>query len=339
MIQGNPLSRRLLPKLLIAVLGLPLALFFSCHKNLEKPQVPVFINERDFYYLEDGQKIKKAFSLDEAVRQRAMYASEDYIAAWSHETQNLNIIGRSGKVLKRWKLEGAQAWLSSDRILLMSRVFDEEKGFSFSLFSYSENTDPRLIAETELDLFVSEIVFAADGQVWLAGGDESDSFLRVYSLGITGAELKLEQPKDGDFARIVAGDDGLYFFTSAGEKTAEQKPARLWKIDNDGTLIEYNAGFPENAVVIYGYGFYYKKRLYLPWATLNGEITIVEYSDNGNSLAMVREIPRSRGLYLPIGSDPDGERFWYLAMDWAKAPGQAWLASWDGDELRFLDIP
>lgn len=222
-----------------------------------KTRAPVFLHGGAVWSAASSVP-KKLFTTGQAVRSRGVSAHPSGILLFDSAASRLALKDTSGAELSSITLDGAYAWLTENRVLVRSDLYDEKSGFEFALYGVSETLPLKLkkMWTARLDCFVSDLAFSQDGALYLAGGNGADSAHRVYRIDATGVvSTVLDLPWQGFFLRVVASGGNIIAFGSGGDKNA--RSLRIWTGKNDGRVLAETKveGLPEKSSTWFGYGF------------------------------------------------------------------------------------
>lgn len=259
--------------------------------------------------------------------QKAVCASkkEGWIIAWNKKTQQLYHIDNNRIRRSRVFLGGALVYTDKKYILSQNSSFDDNKGFSFTLYSIKYSWSGKKISLKRVwtgfaDCFVSDCFFTKDG-VCIGGGTKDDTKNNAYYITAKGIHKCFSTAKNSDFLRILNTGDCVYAFLSGRDKSKAEPVIYRFNLDN---YIEGND--PASYISLYtssilspdfdcffGYGFVMDSPepvLVMP-ASIDGVISFVCYNYEGGYVSAV--IPDATGCVAPLGNSPEG--FWYLSRD------------------------
>ncbi len=310
------------------------ALCTSClHQETQNPGT-VFIHENTVYQAHSGIPL---FTVTDTVRQRSLCVTARGILMWNGKRQHLEERTATGALISSMPLEAEAVFVSPDSILARGKHFAEPDGFRFSLYRYT-GASLQLLWEGNLDCFPSDLVFRSDGTALLAGGNRSDSELRLFELSETaGARILFSTAKDDSFLRIVDTPQGLLLFRSSREKT--QKDLSIFLEDREGVhgFKEYTIYLPEG-LCWFGYGFLHGGNSVLPLATDRGDIALAVLSTLAGEPVVQDLVPDSGGVFYPLGTTAtDPAHYLYLAHDPIQNPGHFGIGIFDG--RKCVQIP
>jgi len=241
-----------------------LAAFFLCAASASaagsesiKSRAPVFLHGGAVWSAAAAVP-EILFDAGSTVRSRSVSAHPSGILLFDSATRRLSLKDTSGAELGSARLDGAYAWLSENRALARSDLYDEKSGFEFTLYAVSGTLPFKLEKRwtAKLDCFVSDLAFAPGGALYLAGGNGADSAHRVYRIDETGAVTKiLDLPWQGFFIRLVASGGNIIAFGSGGDKNA--RSLKIWTGKDDGRVLAETKveGLPEKSLTWFGFGF------------------------------------------------------------------------------------
>jgi hypothetical protein len=208
-------------------------------------------------------------------------------------------------------IDAAEVFLTRDRAIARASVFERAKGFAFTLYELGPSS-LKAVRTFSLDCFPSDCVYAA-GRWYLAGADAADSHNRLYSIDPGTGERKTvaELPKARDFGRVVTDGRTLWFYLSpAVPRAGSQTVLRVRLLGADGKAI---AGRPEPVTLaglgegrcLYGSGFAYRGRFWLPCASGEGKAVneVMEGFDPEGASPLAPQIRAAldTGIYAPVG--------------------------------------
>lgn len=344
----------------------------SIAKTLLKTRAPVFLHGGAVWSAASSVP-KKLFTTGQAVRSRGVSAHPSGILLFDSAASRLALKDTSGAELSSVTLDGAYAWLTENRVLVRSDLYDEKSGFEFALYGVSETLPLKLkkMWTARLDCFVSDLAFSQDGALYLAGGNGADSAHCVYKIDATGIiTTPLRLPWQGFFLRVIASGSTIFVFGSGADKST--RPLKIWTGRTDSrVLTETNVeGLPEKSSTWFGYGFPFPSvyrssgsippagavdsaktsdNAVLPLARADGSVSLVRISltENGRAKAagapaagVVAVAEQSGGCFLPVGTAEKGPPvFRYIAHDPLAAPGSFSIATYDGNRISFYPLP
>jgi hypothetical protein len=260
---------------------------------------------------------------------------------WDASAKALRLFSESGKVLGSWAMDAAFAWVSGPFVLTRGAAFTERsgdaRGFAYSLYRFDDR--PRPLWTTTLDCFPSDLVFARDGAVYLCGADRDDAEQAIYRIDASAkTERLLTAKKKSDFMRLVECDGAMLAFASAREKSAAA--LELYYLGEKAkTFAKIEAiGLPKDARCAYGYGFAFEGGFVLPIAMAAGDVALVRLEAHGGVLRAANVLRGAKGCYLPIGPDPDGSAYRYLARDDFPGSQTFFLGRYDGSAATLEKI-
>lgn len=337
-----------------------------------KTRAPVFLHGGAVWSAASSVP-KKLFTTGQAVRSRGVSAHPSGILLFDSAASRLALKDTSGAELSSVTLDGAYAWLTENRVLVRSDLYDEKSGFEFALYGVSETLPLKLkkMWTARLDCFVSDLAFSQDGALYLAGGNGADSAHCVYKIDATGIiTTPLRLPWQGFFLRVIASGSTIFVFGSGADKST--RPLKIWTGRTDSrVLTETNVeGLPEKSSTWFGYGFPFPSvyrssgsippagavdsaktsdNVVLPLARSDGSVSLVRISltENGRAKAagapaagVVAVAEQSGGCFLPVGTGEKGPPvFRYIAHDPLAAPGSFSIATYDGNRISFSPLP
>ncbi len=277
-------------------------------------------------------------SLGDSFTQSAVAPSKksDWSLAWNRNKGQLYHVDGSGKLKAKTSLSGATAYVDKNYVLMQGSSFDENKGFSFTLYSIKYTFGGKKITLKQLwkgciDCFVSDSFFTADG-VCVAGGSRDNTRHNAFYITASGIHKCFTCPKNSDFLRLVSGGGNkLYAFLSQREKS--KKDAVLYSFSLEGQpdqALTINLGndsaLPSDFDCFFGYGFNFPavpepvsavpepvegpKGIILP-ASVNGIIRFICYDCTGGKI--VRIVPDAVGCLTYLGLSDAG--ILYVARD------------------------
>ena len=240
--------------------------------------------------------------------------------AWNKKKGQLYHVNQEGKLKAKTSLSGGTAYVNKKYVLIQGSSFDQNKGFSFTLFSIKYTFGGQKIAlkqlwKGSLDCFVSDSLFTADG-VCIAGGSRDDTRHNVFYITASGIHKCFTMAKDSDFLRLISGGDNrIYAFLSQQKKI--KKDAALYSFTLDGqpeqaliiNLAE-DPALPPDFDCFFGYGFNSDEQIILP-SSLNGIINFLCYDPTGGKIARI--VADAVGCVSYLGSSDAGGL--YVARD------------------------
>ncbi len=249
--------------------------------------------------------------------------------AWNKKKGQLYHVNQEGKLKAKASLSGGTAYVNKKYVLIQGSSFDQNKGFSFTLFSIKYTFGGKKIALKQLwkgsiDCFVSDSLFTADG-VCIAGGSRDNTKHNVYYITDSGIHKCFTMAKNSDFLRLVSGGDNkLYAFLSQQNKS--KKDAVLYSFTLDGqpdqalTInLEGDSALPSDFDCFFGYGFAMSgvpepvegpSVVILP-ACVNGIISFICYDSTGGKITRI--VPDAVGCVTYLGLSDAGSL--YVARD------------------------
>lgn len=306
----------------------------SClHQETQNPGT-VFIHENTVYQAHSGIPL---FTVADTVRQRSLCVTARGILMWNGKRQHLEERTATGALISSIPLEAEAVFVSPYSILARGKHFAEPDGFRFTLYRYT-GASLQNLWEGNLDCFPSDLVFRSDGTALLAGGNRSDSELRLFEISETeGVRIIFSTGWNDSFLRIVDTPQGLLLFRSSREKT--QKNLSIFLEDREGVhgFKEYTIYLPEG-LCWFGYGFHHGGTTALPVATGTGDIALVVLSALADEPVVQALVPDSGGVFYPLGTAAtDPAHYLYLAHDPIQNPGHFGIGIFDG--RKCVQIP
>ena len=249
--------------------------------------------------------------------------------AWNKAKGQLYHVDGAGKLKAKTSLSGATAYVNKNYVLMQGSTFDQNKGFSFTLYSIKYTFGGKKIALKQLwkgfiDCFVSDSLFTEDG-ICIAGGSRDNTKHNVFYIKASGIHKCFTMAKDKDFLRLVSGGGNkLYAFLSQQDKS--KKDAVLYTFTLDGqpdqaltiNLAE-DPALPPDFDCFFGYGFEMPavpepvegpSEVILP-ASVNGIINFICYDCAGGKIARI--VADAVGCVSYLGSSDAGAL--YVARD------------------------
>jgi hypothetical protein len=300
----------------------------SIAKTLLKARAPVFLHGGAVWSAASSVP-KKLFTTGQAVRSRGVSAHPSGILLFDSAASRLALKDTSGAELSSVTLDGAYAWLTENRVLVRSDLYDEKSGFEFALYGVSETLPLKLkkMWTARLDCFVSDLAFSQDGALYLAGGNGADKSTRPLKIwtGRTDSRVLTETNVEGLPEKSSTWFGYGFPFPSVYRSSGSIPPAGA--VDSAKTS--------DNVV--------------LPLARADGSVSLVRISltENGRAKAagapaagVVAVAEQSGGCFLPVGTGEKGPPvFRYIAHDPLAAPGSFSIATYDGNRISFSPLP
>lgn len=286
--------------------------------------------------------------------------------AWNKAKGQLYHVNGAGKLKSKTSVSGATAYVDKNYVLMQGSSFDENKGFSFTLYSIKYSFGGKKIALKQLwhgfiDCFVSDSFFTENG-VCVAGGSRDNTKHNVFYITASGIHRCFTMAKNSDFLRLVSGGGNkLYAFLSQREKS--KKEAVIYSFTLDGqpdqavTInLAKDPALPPDFDCFFGYGFEMPVvpevsggpgvpegsegpvvpealegagGLILP-ASINGIINFITYDCTGGKIARI--IPEAVGCTAFLGSSDAGAL--YIARDPLIDASWYGIALFDGKECK-----
>ncbi len=280
--------------------------------------------------------------------------------AWNKKKGQLYHVNQEGKLKAKTSLSGGTTYVNKKYVLIQGSSFDQNKGFSFTLYSIKYTFGGQKIALKQLwkgsiDCFVSDSLFTEDG-VCIAGGSRDNTKHNVFYITTSGIHRCFTMAKNSDFLRLVSGGGNkLYAFLSQREKS--KKEAVIYSFTLDGQPDQANTinlakdpALPPDFDCFFGYGFEMPVipaapgvsggpgvpaalegagGLILP-ASINGIINFISYDCTGGKIARI--IPDAVGCTAFLGSSDAGAL--YVARDPLIDASWYGIALFDGKECK-----
>ena len=277
--------------------------------------------------------------------------------AWNKTKGLLYHVNEAGKLKSKTSVSGATAYVDKNYVLIQGSSFDENKGFSFTLYSIKYSFGGKKIALKQLwhgsiDCFVSDSLFTENG-VCVAGGSRDNTKHNVFYITASGIHRCFTMAKNSDFLRLVSGGGNrLYTFLSQREKS--KKEAVIYSFTLDGQPDQANTinlakdpALPPDFDCFFGYGFAMPAApgvsggsgvpealegaggLILP-ASINGIINFISYDCTGGKIARI--IPDAVGCTAFLGASDAGA--FYVARDPLIDASWYGIALFDGKECK-----
>ena len=262
--------------------------------------------------------------------------------AWERKSAILYRASSSGLV-PLGKLEAAKVYLSRERGLSSSGLFEEGKGFVFQAWSWPGGTagSLRKTASFSLDCFVADCLFLGD-RAYIAGADAADRENSVYEFEFGSGRLRklASMAKHRDFGRLACDGFNLLFYTSVSEPTGGPARALLFALDAKGGAAAGRALdlMPESVGASpYGSAFVSGGVFRIPFARGKGAETNVELCSfhladlpaaqaGGGAMAVkpASSMALPTGVYAPIGERPGATAasgaFWAFGYLYVRDP-------------------
>ena len=313
-------------------------------------------NNTQFPFVKDGKlysfcpqaetsssiKSYEVFGAGEGYTQKAVSTSKKngFILAWNQKTQYLYHIKSTGQTISKIKLNGSIAYVGVKYVLAQTSSFDQNKGFSFTLYSIKYSRGYKKISLKKLwngniDCFVSDCFFTSDG-ICISGGTQDNSKNNAFYITANGIHKCFSVAKNSDFLRIINCGDTVYAFLSVREKTTAEPDIFQFTLDNyiEGTdsqskiSLKNDPNLPQAYECFFGYGFA-TTGLVLP-ASINGQISFIVYDPAANKISTVAA--DAVGCTVPLGQTPDG--FYYIARDPTIEDSWYGIALFDGNSCK-----
>ena len=301
-----------------------LFVFCACPLNSSDSASMIFpfVKEGNLCLLDSDSAGYKSCSFGNSFTQSAVAPSKKsgWSLAWNKAKGLLYHVDGAGKLKAKTSLSGAGAYVNKNYVLVQGSTFDQNKGFSFTLYSIKYTFDGKKIAlkqlwKGSLDCFVSDSLFTEDG-VCIAGGSRDNTKHNVFYITASGIHKCFTMAKNSDFLRLVSGGGNkLYAFLSQREKA--EKDAVLYSFSLDGqpeqaltiNLAE-DPALPSDFDCFFGYGFNSDEQIILP-ASINGIINFICYDCTGGKIARI--VLDAVGCVAYLGSSDAGAL--YVARD------------------------
>ena len=303
-----------------------LFVFCACPLNSSDSASMIFpfVKEGNLCLLDSDSAGYKSCSFGNSFTQSAVAPSKKsgWSLAWNKAKGLLYHVDGAGKLKAKTSLSGAGAYVNKNYVLVQGSTFDQNKGFSFTLYSIKYTFDGKKIAlkqlwKGSLDCFVSDSLFTEDG-VCIAGGSRDNTKHNVFYITASGIHKCFTMAKNSDFLRLVSGGGNkLYAFLSQREKA--EKDAVLYSFSLDGqpeqalTInLEGDSALPSDFDCFFGYGFEMPggPEVILP-ASVNGIINFICYDCTGGKIARI--VPDAVGCLAYLGMSDKGAL--YVARD------------------------
>lgn len=308
----------------------------SCAPARESPgyEAPVFFYSGSMYEAATNSHPSRLFTGTAPYRARAVSSFEGDIIAWSPNRSRVEVMNRAGKLKYSVKLEAAFVYVSGNALLARSALFDENKGFEFTLYRLEKK---KLVKKWShfLDCFPSDMLFTESDTVYLAGGNREDTRNRLFKLEGKKAETLLDEAKGNGFLRLIRTGENLVVFRSGKDKSTGDLSVTVISPTASHTLTP--EGLPKDAAAWFGYGFAFNGEPVLPLALLDGDIALVRLSIS--DYGVLHALSGSRGSFVPLGPSESGSAYYYLAHDALSNPALFSLASYDGLTSAFYPLP
>lgn len=290
-----------------------------------------FVKEGGLCLFDSDSASYKSCSFGNSFTQSAVAPSEKsgWSLAWNKAKGLLYHVDGAGKLKAKTSLSGATAYVNKNYVLVQGSTFDQNKGFSFTLYSIKYTFGRKKIAlkqlwKGSLDCFVSDSLFTEDG-VCIAGGSRDNTKHNVFYITASGIHKCFTMAKNSDFLRLVSGGENkLYAFLSQQDKS--KKDAVIYTFTLDGqpeqalTInLEGDSALPSDFDCFFGYGFAMSgvpealegpSEIILP-ASVNGIINFICYDCTGGKIASI--VPDAVGCVAYLGSSDTGAL--YVARD------------------------
>lgn len=264
----------------------------------------------------------KVCSLGANFTQRAVAPSQKsgWVLAWNRNNNQLCHVNRAGKIKAKTGLSGASAYVNKKYVLIQGSSFDENKGFTFTLYSIKytfgdKNISLKQLWKGSIDCFVSDSFFTEDG-VCIAGGSRDNTKHNVFYINESGIHKCFTMPKDKDFLRLVSyGDNKLYAFLSQQDKSKKDPVLYTFTLNGQPEQaltinLAEDSSLPPDFDCFFGYGFNSDEQIILP-ASVNGIINFICYDCTGGKIA--RLVPDAVGCLAYLGMSDKGAL--YVARD------------------------
>lgn len=301
-----------------------LFVFCACPLNSSDSSSRIFpfVKEGNLCLFDSDSAGYKSCSFGNSFTQSAVAPSKKsgWSLAWNKAKGLLYHVDGAGKLKAKTSLSGAGAYVNKNYVLVQGSTFDQNKGFSFTLYSIKYTFGGKKIAlkqlwKGSLDCFVSDSLFTEDG-VCIAGGSRDNTKHNVFYITASGIHRCFTMAKNSDFMRLVSGGGNkLYAFLSQREKS--KKDAVLYSFSLDGqpeqalTInLEGDSALPSDFDCFFGYGFNSDEQIILP-ASMNGIINFICYDCTGGKIARI--VPDAVGCVAYLGSSDAGAL--YVARD------------------------
>lgn len=248
----------------------------------------------------------------------------DFILVWNQQTKELLNINSNNKVVSKISLDAASVFMNENFVFTQSSSFDENRGFSFSLYkiSYSRflnRISLKTLWQGNIDCFVSDCVFLKDG-ICIGGGTRDNLRHIVYKISKQGIHKSFSMDKNGDFIRLLnspVSEDVMYAFLSGRDKSKASPiiySFELNKLSDSSSakkidLLKDNK-FPVNFDCFFGYGFVFEDGIILP-ASIEEKISFIKLNSNNR---IERVIPYTNGCNFPLGNGNNND-YIYIARD------------------------
>lgn len=310
-----------------------LPFFTACPLNASDTGSAIFpfVKEGNLCLFDADSAGCKTCSLGNTFTQSAVAPSKKsgWTLAWNKAKGLLYHVDGAGKLKAKTSLSGAGAYVNKNYVLVQGSTFDQNKGFSFTLYSIKYTFGRKKIAlkqlwKGSLDCFVSDSLFTEDG-VCIAGGSRDNTKHNVFYITTSGIHKCFTMAKNSDFLRLVSGGGNkLYAFLSQREKA--EKDTVLYSFSLDGqpeqalTInLEGDSALPSDFDCFFGYGFAMSgvsealegpSEIILP-ASVNGIINFICYDCTGGKIARI--VLDAVGCVAYLGSSDAGVL--YVARD------------------------
>ena len=271
-------------------------------------------------------RLYEVYGAREGYIQKAVSTSkkQGYILAWNPKTQILYHINSSGQTGSSIKLLGSIAYINKNFALVQNSNFDENKGFTFTLYSikYTQNNKKislKKIWGGNIDCFVSDSIFTEDG-VCICGGTQDNSKHNAFYITANGIHKCFTTAKNADFLRLINTGDKIYAFLSGRDKTKVDSVLYSFTLEGytEGSAAVISipdSSLPQNYQCFFGYGFIMPAEiaeglLVIP-ASINDSVSFVCYDYKNNTVKSI--IPDATGCNALLGADSQG--YYYIARD------------------------
>lgn len=275
-----------------------------------------------------------------SISRAAVRGGSGYLG-WDAASKALRLFDPAGKVLGSWPMDAAFVWVSWPFALARGKSFEEGtgdgRGFEYALYRFDGG--PRRAWRATLDCFPSDVAFAPDGTVYLAGADRNDAEHAVYLIDASAKPRRLlAAKKKSDFMRIVDCDGAMLAFASARDPAAEGLEFYYRAPGSKAFSRIAATGLPADARCAFGYGFAFGKGFVVPLALAGGDLALARLEVRDGVLRAASVARGAKGCYLPLGPDPDGSSYRYLAREAGPKKESFFLGRYDGSSAALEKI-
>lgn len=329
----------------LAVFFLCCLLFFTAcplkASGLDSESFPYVVSGKLYSFTPDSQE-----EIAEGYTQSSVAPSkkDGYILAWNQKNQRLYHFAGC-KAVSSVELKASLVYTGTDYILTQASSFEENKGFSFKLYSikYSLNGQKiklRSVWSGYADCFVSDFFFTQDG-ICIAGGTRDDTKNNVFYITAKGIHKCFSSQKDSDFLRLIQTGESQNAFAFVSTRDKSEREAIIYSFDinkapEDAIPINLSRDslLPANFNCFFGYGFNmpaFSESIVLP-ASLDGIINFICYDIAAGKITAI--VPDALGCLAPLAATKDG--LYYIARDPLTEGSWYGIALFDG--MRCIKI-